>query len=255
MSAKVGQGCSRMLQYSSQNQFNLRTYASILGCTFRFFSNEKTMSTSLMTKQHHHSNRIREKTCLRSKVSQNNKRSRTFCFAYPEVKLHLFLDCRVMPSFTGLLKKLFYLILILAVAIPLRYGSTDYRYLRLRLFHSALSLKYSLMPDPARPMLTSDYLAFETILRLRPILATHPEEDPHQAVRRLRSSLTSTKLNPRPALCQVDKEVFTHDEHSIDAFWVNHPARNFQKKTDRLLLYFHGGGYLLGNIDSKFPSM
>ena len=138
-----------------------------------------------------------------------------------------------MSCFTSLLKKLLYFVLILAVAIPLRYGSTDYRYLRLRLFHSLLSLKYSLTPDPARPMLTSDYRAFETILRMRPLFGADPFADPHEVVKRLRVSLGSHQLNPQPSRCYVDREVFSHDGHSIDAYWVNHPPRDFQRKTDR----------------------
>lgn len=153
-----------------------------------------------------------------------------------------------------MLKKLFYLVAILAVAIPLYYGSTDYRHLRLRLVHSMLSLKHSLIPDPARPMLTSDYRAFETILRMRPLFGADPLADPHEIIKRLRVSLGSHQLNPKPSLCYVDRDVFSHDGHTIDAYWVSHPPRDFEKKTDRLLLYFHGGGYLFGDIDSKFLS-
>ncbi|UJR20365.1 hypothetical protein I4U23_023497 [Adineta vaga] len=155
-----------------------------------------------------------------------------------------------MSFSTGLLKKLVYFVVFLAIAIPLRYRSTDYRYLRVRLLHSFLSLKYSFTPDPTRPQLTADYLAFETILRLRPLFGDHLYEDPLQAVKRLRLSISANNISPKPSECQIDKEVFVHDDHSIDAFWVNNPSRNFQKDTDKVLLYFHGGGYLFGDINT-----
>ncbi|CAF1224242.1 unnamed protein product [Adineta ricciae] len=155
-----------------------------------------------------------------------------------------------MSFLTGLLKTSVVVVLIVAIAIPLRYGSTDYPYLRARVAHSLLTLRYSFAPDPDRPRLTAEYRAFETLLRLRPLLADHLYADPSQAIKLLRLHVRSNNVSPKPSECQIDKEVFVHNQHSTDGFWINHPPRTFQKKTDKLLLYFHGGGYVFGDIET-----
>ena len=156
-----------------------------------------------------------------------------------------------MAFFTRLLKIFVVLGLIVAIAIPLRYGSTDYRYLRARVGHTLLTSLYSFVPDPDRPNLTAEYRAFEALLRIRPLIADHLYADPSQAIKLLRLHVRSNNVSPQPSECQVDKDVFVHDQHSMDGYWINHPPRNFQRKTDKLLLYFHGGGYVFGDIERK----
>jgi acetyl esterase/lipase len=155
-------------------------------------------------------------------------------------------------SFVGFLKKLVSFILIVAIAIPLRYGSTNRQYLQLRLLHSILSLKHSLIPDPARPTLSADYRAFENILRMKPIAEQDLLADPIIVVQMLRSTFAMRTVVPKPSQCQIHKEVFEHDGHSVDTYWVDYPTRKFQPKFDKLLIYLHGGGYILGNINSEF---
>jgi acetyl esterase/lipase len=160
----------------------------------------------------------------------------------------------MMPSFYalfGLLKKLALFIIIVAIAIPLRYGSTNRQYLQLRLLHSILSLKYSLVPDPARPTLSADYRAFENILRMKPIAEQDPLEDPTIIVQKIRSTFNMGTIIPKPSQCQIHKEVFEHDGHLVDTYWVDYPTRKFQPKFDKLLIYLHGGAYMLGDIHSE----
>ncbi len=159
-----------------------------------------------------------------------------------------------MPSlygFFGLLKKLAVIILILGIAIPLRYGSTNRKYLSLRLLHSALSLKHSIIPDSARPTLSADYRAFEDVLRMKPLFKGNLSEDPLTVVKMVRSSSSMDTLIPKPSQCQITKEVFEHDGHTVDTYWIDNHQRKFQRHADHIILYFHGGGYLLGDIHSK----
>jgi acetyl esterase/lipase len=159
-----------------------------------------------------------------------------------------------MPSlygFFGFLKKLAAIVLILAIAIPLRYGSTNRHYLSLRLLHSALSLKHFIISDSVRPTLSADYRAFEDILRMKPLVKRNPSEDPLTLVKRIRSFSKMSNLIPKPSHCQITKEVFEHDSHTVDTYWIDNHQRKFQRHADHIILYFHGGGYLLGDIDGK----
>ncbi|UJR11946.1 hypothetical protein I4U23_016124 [Adineta vaga] len=150
----------------------------------------------------------------------------------------------------GFLKKLVLFILIVSIAIPLRYGSIDPKYLFIRLLHSTLSLKYSMISDQARPTLSANYRAFENMLRMMPFPKLDPSADPLTVIKEMRSSFDMNSITPKPSQCQIDKEVFEYDEHVVDAYWVNYPPKNIQRHSDKILLYFHGGGYFLGNINS-----
>jgi acetyl esterase/lipase len=160
-----------------------------------------------------------------------------------------------LSNFCGLLKKLAIFVLIVAIAIPLRYGSIDGQYLSIRLLHSMLSVKHFLLPDSARPTLSADYRAFENILRIKPMVEQDPLADSMTIVKNLRSSFTMANVIPKPSRCQVNKEIFQHDGHSVDTYWIDYPTRKFQPKFDRLILYFHGGGYMLGDIHSELFSI
>ena len=151
----------------------------------------------------------------------------------------------------GVLKKLVVLVLILAIAIPLWYGSTNRKYLALRLIHSALSLKHSIISDPNRPTLSADYRAFEELLRKRPIFDFNSPDDLWTKIKRLRSGSSMKNSVVLPSLCNISKEVFEHDGHTVDAYWIDNHQKKTQRHADHIMIYFHGGGYLFGDIDSK----
>ncbi|CAF2752052.1 unnamed protein product [Rotaria sp. Silwood2] len=153
-------------------------------------------------------------------------------------------------SFYGFLKKLVLFVLIVAIAVPLRYGSTNHQYVLMRLLHSTLSLKHCLLSDQARPTLSADYRAFEEILRMHLIPEIDPLRDPLSIVKEIRSSVSLAAAIPKPTHCQVTRQVFEHDTHTVDAFWVNHHQKKLQKESNKIVLYFHGGGYISGDIHS-----
>lgn len=150
----------------------------------------------------------------------------------------------------GFLKKLFLFIVILAIAIPLRYGSTNREYLTLRVIHSLFSLRH-LSIDPDRPTLSTNYRAFEDILRMKPIADQDPLADAATATKKLRSSFVMGNIIPKPSQCEIKNETFEHDGHPAHTYWIDYSARQFQQKSDKLLIYFHGGGYIVGDIHSK----
>jgi acetyl esterase/lipase len=154
-------------------------------------------------------------------------------------------------SFLGFLKKLILFILIVAIAIPLRYGSTNHKYVLIRVLHSILSLKHSLVPDQTRPTLSANYRAFENLFRLRLVPNSDPLADPLPFIKNMRLELKFDTIIPKLSHCQVNKEIFEHDGHVVDAYWVDHRQENVQKKSDKILLYLHGGEYIAGDIHGK----
>ncbi|CAF1254465.1 unnamed protein product [Adineta steineri] len=148
----------------------------------------------------------------------------------------------------GLLKKFVLFILILAIAIPIRYGSTDYRHLSIRLFHSLLSMKYSFIPDQTRPTLSADYRAFEALIRMRPLLNHDSSLDSLDTIKKIRSSFSESAVTPKPSQCEINNEIIDYNGHLVNAYWINYPSKNFEEKSDKLILYFHGGAYFAGNI-------
>jgi acetyl esterase/lipase len=152
--------------------------------------------------------------------------------------------------FVSLVKKLTLLVLVIAVAVPLRYGSTNPKYLRLRVLHSLLSIKQSFTTDENRPTLSTDYRAFENLLRLRPLAAVNSTADPLELTKKVRASMTLGSIVPQPSQCHVNKQVYEYEGHSVDAYWINHAGKE-QPNTDRIVLYFHGGGYIMGDVQGK----
>jgi acetyl esterase/lipase len=151
----------------------------------------------------------------------------------------------------GFLKKLTIFIVIVSIAIPLYYGSTNRQYLQVRLFHSILSLKHAFISDQARPTLSAGYRAFEDIMRAIPLGQVDPTIDILTSIEKMRLSFTMNNTIPKPSQCQVHKEVFHHDGHSVDTYWVDYPDRKFQRTSDKILIYLHGGGYIIGDIHGK----
>ena len=150
------------------------------------------------------------------------------------------------------LAKLAFFAFISTISIFLRYESTNPHHIIFRLFHSALSIKHSFIEDHARPNLSSDYRAFEDILRMKPLLKRTAEEDPTAILKRIRTGSSMTNIVPKPQLCNITKEVFEHNGHSVDTFWVDNHQNKFQRHADHIIIYFHGGAYLSGDIQSEF---
>ncbi|CAF2262554.1 unnamed protein product [Rotaria magnacalcarata] len=114
-----------------------------------------------------------------------------------------------------------------------------------------LSLKYSFLPDQSRSTLSAAYQAFEEIMRKVPLAELDLNADIFTVIKDLRSVFTMGTTVPKPSQCQIKKEIFDHDGHSVEIYWINYPRRKSQINSDILLLYFHGGGYMLGDIYSK----
>jgi len=158
----------------------------------------------------------------------------------------------LLGPFFGLIKILSISVLVVAIAVSLRYGSANTEYLTIRLLHSVLSFKHHLILDRARPTLSVEYRAFEDILRLQPMVGQNLLADPLTVVKKLRSTYGIGTIIPKPSQCQINKEIFEHNGHSVETYWVDYSTRKSRIESEKLLLYLHGGGYALGDIDSEF---
>ncbi len=141
--------------------------------------------------------------------------------------------------------------LILAIAIPVRYGSTNPSYLVFRLLHSALSLKHSLLPDHTRPTLSAEYRAFENIVRMSPLAELDPLADPLTVIKELRLAFKNSNISPKPSECKIKKEVFEYDGHTVDGYWIDNQPNKLPIDSNNILLYVHGGGFISGDVDGK----
>ena len=158
---------------------------------------------------------------------------------------------KFLNALVSFLKRFVVFILILAICIPLKYGSTNPIYLTLRLIHSVLTLKHSFLLDEARSTLSAEYRAFENMIRMKSFIKYELPADPLVRLNNFRSISILSNIVPQSSQCQINREIVEYDGHSVDTYWINYPPRKFQKGFDKLLLYIHGGGYISGNIQSK----
>lgn len=150
-----------------------------------------------------------------------------------------------------MMKKMIWFILALGITIPIYYDATDPQYLIIRTLHSLLSLKHSVISNSTHSTLSADCRAFESLLRLQPVVNSDLKADPATTVKQFRSSFSFGTMIPRPSRCRVTKQIYTYNDHTVNAFWVNHHHGKELTNTDRIVLYLHGGGYFVGDISSK----
>jgi len=148
--------------------------------------------------------------------------------------------------------KLAIIVVLIGISIvPLRNLVNKPPYPVLRFLHSVLTFKHTLQVDEARPKLSAEYRAFEDILRIRPIGKPDPSVDTMVNIREVRSRFIFDTLVPKPAACEINAETFEHDGHSVNAYWIDQHDKNIPKESDHLLVYLHGGGYVMGDINSR----
>jgi len=116
-----------------------------------------------------------------------------------------------MMSLLRTVKCLSLLILIGAIAVSIRYESTNSKYLFVRCLHSLFSIKYSVISDPIRPELSADYRAFEHLLKFNSKFQLDPLKDPLVIVKDIRSSISFADLIPKSKDCRIEKEILEYN--------------------------------------------
>lgn len=150
-----------------------------------------------------------------------------------------------------MMRKTTIFVLIMTITASLRCGSINHQYFAIRGLHSILSFRHSLILDITRPTLSAEYRAFEDLIRIRPITQYDLQTDVTAILKDLRSSSSMNLVILKPSQCKVTREIFKYNNHTVDGYWIENHQRIFQRQTDRIIVYFHGGGYILGDIHSK----
>jgi hypothetical protein len=71
---------------------------------------------------------------------------------------------------------------------------------------------------------------------MKPIAKCDPLADPLTTFKELRASFTLDSIVAKPSQCQINKEVFEHDGDIVDAYWIDYPAKKFNRDSDNLLI-------------------
>ncbi|CAF2628633.1 unnamed protein product [Rotaria sp. Silwood2] len=104
--------------------------------------------------------------------------------------------------------------------------------------------------DPKRPNLSAEYRAFDTILQSIVRVEYDPMMDPFERAKEMRTKFPFGAIIPRPSQCQFKNQIFEYEGQTADAYWINNLNQEKNWESNRILLYFHGGGYLLGDFQS-----
>lgn len=144
-----------------------------------------------------------------------------------------------------------FILLICSLLIPFYYESIDLEHLRFRLIHSFLSLKYRMKSDVDRPMLSSDYRAFEQIILMKPLGNLAEPIDPEDFIGSLRLGFNRmSSLVPKSSTCQIRHGSFEYDQHQVETYSIDDHQKPIDQFKDPLIIYLHGGGYIVGDIHS-----
>ena len=142
-------------------------------------------------------------------------------------------------------------VLLLAALVPFYYQSTDLRHLQFRLIHTLLTIKHEFTLDQQRPNLSAQYRAFESLLDLAPLVIVDPKADPFEMAKKMRASFVFDSIIPRPNGCQMKKQMYQYDGRTVESYWVDYRHGTALWQSDQVLLYFHGGGYMVGDFQGR----
>ncbi|CAF1107988.1 unnamed protein product [Didymodactylos carnosus] len=153
--------------------------------------------------------------------------------------------------FTKFLKYLSIFVLLLSISVSIYYQSTNTTYLKIRFFHQLFTWKYQFLPSNDTRNLSHEYKAFETLLRRRTIADFNETHDPLVAIQEIRKIFNLKEVIPKSSKCRVTKQQYSSNNHVIDGYWVNWDGREREIiNSENIILYFHGGAYMSGDIDS-----
>ncbi|CAF4526650.1 unnamed protein product, partial [Rotaria sp. Silwood2] len=137
------------------------------------------------------------------------------------------------------------------IVIPLYYDSANPGYLIFRVIHSLILIKHTFVLDTDRPMLSAECGAFESMLRSSPQVDYDLKADPLKIAKEMRASFSIDKVVHRPAGCQFKKQIYEYDRQTVEAYWIDYRTGTKNWDADLIILYLHGGGYRVGDFQSK----
>jgi acetyl esterase/lipase len=130
------------------------------------------------------------------------------------------------------------------------------RYARMTMSHRIFTIRNKIFPfvNPRPEGMDSDSKALDELMALyRPILDLS-ENFTKKEIEMLRkhSKQMLTSLHPaRSPSCLVEHNIFQYDNNKVNIYLIQHDQIDDWKNSNRpLILYFHGGGFVFGGIDT-----
>ncbi|CAF3231250.1 unnamed protein product [Rotaria sp. Silwood2] len=99
-------------------------------------------------------------------------------------------------------------------------------------------------------MVSAECGSFESMLRSSPQVNYDLKVDPLKIAKEMRASFSIDKVVPRPAGCQFKKQMYEYDRQTAEAYWIDYRTGTKNWDADRIILYFHGGGYIVGDFQT-----
>ncbi|CAF1078374.1 unnamed protein product [Rotaria sordida] len=127
---------------------------------------------------------------------------------------------------------------------------------RVAIFHRLLSLRNKLLPFLHPGSITTDVdskALYELILLYHPELVLSEDLTDHdiEEFRYHSKRMLSALFPTRPSSCLVEHHILQYNTNQIPMYYIQHEQINDWKYSNQpLLLYFHGGGFVFGDIDT-----
>lgn len=143
---------------------------------------------------------------------------------------------------------------IALLALTLVFGCRfiDFPHARLRLFHNFLTIKHTLVSDHRRPNLSAAFRAVEDALASRAINVLEMTPDALTIVKRERERFPMKMLIPFPRGCQFMRKLIDYEGQTVEIYWLDYRYTSNNWNSNHILLYLHGGGYILGDFQGIF---
>ena len=143
-------------------------------------------------------------------------------------------------------------ILLLALAFLFGFPSVDFRHVQFRFFHHLLTIKHTLVFDHQQRNLSAAFRAAENVLPNRSMDTIDLIVDVATFVKERRKSFRVEIVIPYPRGCQSKRQVFQSEGHSVETYWLDYRQNGDNWNSDHVLVYLHGGGYILGDFQSTY---
>ncbi|CAF1101446.1 unnamed protein product [Didymodactylos carnosus] len=91
------------------------------------------------------------------------------------------------------------------------------------------------------------------MLKSRPLASVDLTADPIELAKEMRKSFSFSDITPKAKQCSIEGQTFEFGGHKTEGFWVNWNGSTTTaagSKDQKFILYLHGGGYMVGDIEA-----
>ncbi|CAF1065343.1 unnamed protein product [Didymodactylos carnosus] len=141
-------------------------------------------------------------------------------------------------------------IIVVSILISIYYQSTNFNHIRFRLTHTLLTYKYRLWSrsNDNNDQTSFEYKAFKTLMERLEIFSLNLTADPLDVAKEFRKKYQFSDILPRSMRCHIKKKQYTFDNRLVNGYWIDDSDEERQTPTANIILYFHGGAYIAGDM-------